>query len=185
MSNILKLVLLGPGSVGKSAITVQFIQNVFVEQYDPTIEDTYRKHYEIDGSPIILDILDTAGTEQFTAMRDLYMKNGDGFIMVFSLVSDSSFLEISKVRDQILRVKFDDSNTPMILVGNKCDLEERVVAKKDALKLAKTWKIPYIEASAKTRVNITEIFDNITRQILGKSNNHNSEPKSGFKCILL
>ncbi|KAF5285164.1 hypothetical protein FQA39_LY16752 [Lamprigera yunnana] len=73
-----KIVVLGSGGVGKSALTVQFVQGIFVEKYDPTIEDSYRKQVEVDGQQCMLEILDTAGTEQFTAMRDLYMKNGQG-----------------------------------------------------------------------------------------------------------
>ncbi|PIO13506.1 hypothetical protein AB205_0024380, partial [Aquarana catesbeiana] len=59
--------------------------------YDPTIEDFYRKEIEVDSSPSVLEILDTAGTEQFASMRDLYIKNGQGFILVYSLVNQQSF----------------------------------------------------------------------------------------------
>ncbi|KAG0002627.1 Ras- protein Rap-1b [Entomortierella chlamydospora] len=100
-----KLVVLGSGGVGKSALTVQFVQSVFVERYDPTIEDSYRKQVEVDGQQCMLEILDTAGTEQFTAMRDLYMKNGQGFILVFSIVAASTFEELEDLHNQILRVK--------------------------------------------------------------------------------
>lgn len=57
-----KIVVLGSGGVGKSALTVQFVQGVFVEKYDPTIEDSYRKQVEVDGQQCMLEILDTAGT---------------------------------------------------------------------------------------------------------------------------
>ena len=57
-----KIVVLGSGGVGKSALTVQFVQGIFVEKYDPTIEDSYRKQVEVDGSQCMLEILDTAGT---------------------------------------------------------------------------------------------------------------------------
>lgn len=69
----------------------------------------------------MLEILDTAGTEQFTAMRDLYMKNGQGFVLVYSISSQSTFNDLIELRDQILRVK-DTTEVAMILVGNKCDL---------------------------------------------------------------
>uniref|UniRef100_A0A669EJ77 RAP1A, member of RAS oncogene family a n=1 Tax=Oreochromis niloticus TaxID=8128 RepID=A0A669EJ77_ORENI len=124
-----KLVVLGSGGVGKSALTVQFVQGIFVEKYDPTIEDSYRKQVEVDGQQCMLEILDTAGTEQFTAMRDLYMKNGQGFALVYSITAQSTFNDLQDLREQILRVK-DTEDVPMILVGNKCDLEdERVVGK--------------------------------------------------------
>uniref|UniRef100_A0A8C7Y9Y6 RAP1A, member of RAS oncogene family a n=1 Tax=Oryzias sinensis TaxID=183150 RepID=A0A8C7Y9Y6_9TELE len=85
--------------------TVQFVQGIFVEKYDPTIEDSYRKQVEIDGQQCMLEILDTAGTEQFTAMRDLYMKNGQGFALVYSITAQSTFNDLQDLREQILRVK--------------------------------------------------------------------------------
>ncbi|KHJ86800.1 Ras family protein [Oesophagostomum dentatum] len=103
-----KIVVLGSGGVGKSALTVQFVQGIFVEKYDPTIEDSYRKQVEVDGQQCMLEILDTAGTEQFTAMRDLYMKNGQGFVLVYSITAQSTFNDLMDLRDQILRVKDTD-----------------------------------------------------------------------------
>lgn len=76
-----------------------------MEKYDPTIEDSYRKQVEVDGQQCMLEILDTAGTEQFTAMRDLYMKNGQGFILVYSITAQSTFNDLQDLREQILRVK--------------------------------------------------------------------------------
>uniref|UniRef100_A0A673ZXE1 RAP1B, member of RAS onco family n=1 Tax=Salmo trutta TaxID=8032 RepID=A0A673ZXE1_SALTR len=89
-------------------ITVQFVQGIFVEKYDPTIEDSYRKQVEVDGQQCMLEILDTAGTEQFTAMRDLYMKNGQGFALVYSITAQSTFNDLQDLREQILRVKDTD-----------------------------------------------------------------------------
>jgi small GTP-binding protein len=87
---------------------VQFVQEHFVDVYDPTIEDSYRKQIEVDGQQCMLEILDTAGTEQFTAMRDLYMKNGQGFILVYSITSRATFEDLPELRDQINRVKDND-----------------------------------------------------------------------------
>lgn len=78
---------------------------MFVDRYDPTIEDSYRKQVEVDGHQCMLEILDTAGTEQFTAMRDLYMKNGQGFILVFSIIAEATFMELQGLRTQIMEVK--------------------------------------------------------------------------------
>ena len=89
------------GGVGKSALTIQLIQNHFVDEYDPTIEDSYRKQVEVDGQQCMLEILDTAGTEQFTAMRDLYMKNGQGFVLVYSITAQSTFNDL-QVRARFL-----------------------------------------------------------------------------------
>ncbi|KAK4984961.1 Ras- protein Rap-1b, partial [Elasticomyces elasticus] len=97
----------------------QFVQNVWIERYDPTIEDSYRKQIEVDGRQVILEILDTAGTEQFK----LYMKSGQGFLLVFSITSLSSLHELSELREQIVHLK-DDAGVPIVLVGNKSDLDD-------------------------------------------------------------
>jgi len=66
----LKLVVLGPGGVGKSSCTIRYVQNKFIEEYDPTIEDSYRKQVTVDNNPYLLEILDTAGQEEYAVMRD-------------------------------------------------------------------------------------------------------------------
>ena len=85
------------GGVGKSALTIQLIQNHFVEEYDPTIEDSYRKQVMIDGETCLLNILDTAGQEEFSAMRDQYMRTGEGFLIVFAVNNAKSFEDITQV----------------------------------------------------------------------------------------
>ena len=76
-----------------------------MENYDPTVEDCYRKQIEVDGQHCILEILDTAGIEQFASFRDLYMKNGQGFVLVYSITAQSTFNDLQDLREQILRVK--------------------------------------------------------------------------------
>ncbi|CAF1135183.1 unnamed protein product [Rotaria sordida] len=160
-----KIVILGSGGVGKSALTVQFVQGLFVERYDPTIEDSYRKQVEVDGQQCMLEILDTAGTEQFTAMRDLYMKNGQGFVLVYSITSQSTYNDLIDLRDIILQVK-DTIDVPMVLVGNKCDLEdERVIEKEVGQTLARHCNATFLETSAKQKINVNEIFFDLVRQI--------------------
>jgi len=161
----LKLVVLGSGGVGKSALTVQFVQGIFVEKYDPTIEDSYRKLMEIDGNQYMLEILDTAGTEQFTAMRDLYMKNGQGFVLAYSIIAQSTFNDLPDLREQILRVK-DTDKVPMVVVGNKCDLsDQRIITTEQGQALATKFGAVFIEASAKTKINVDQIFHELVRQI--------------------
>ncbi|XP_020037583.1 GTPase HRas isoform X1 [Castor canadensis] len=145
-----KLVVVGAGGVGKSALTIQLIQNHFVDEYDPTIEDSYRKQVVIDGETCLLDILDTAGQEEYSAMRDQYMRTGEGFLCVFAINNTKSFEDIHQYREQIKRVK-DSDDVPMVLVGNKCDLAARTVESRQAQDLARSYSIPYIETSAKTR----------------------------------
>ncbi|CAF3192313.1 unnamed protein product [Rotaria socialis] len=175
-----KIVVLGSGGVGKSALTVQFVQGLFVEKYDPTIEDSYRKQVEVDGQQCMLEILDTAGTEQFTAMRDLYMKNGQGFVLVYSITAQSTYNDLVDLRDTILKVK-DTADVPMILVGNKCDLDdERVVGKEVGQTLARNWGSTFLETSAKQKINVNEIFFDLVRQI-NKRTPVNKDKKSKGK----
>ncbi|CAH1800035.1 unnamed protein product [Owenia fusiformis] len=158
-----KLVVVGGGGVGKSALTIQFIQSYFVTDYDPTIEDSYTKQCVIDDVVARLDILDTAGQEEFSAMREQYMRSGEGFLLVFSVADRSSFDQIYKFHKQILRVK-DRDEFPMILVGNKADLEhQRRITHDEGASIARELKIPYIEASAKVRMNVDQAFYDLVR----------------------
>ncbi|XP_073179295.1 GTP-binding protein Rit1 isoform X5 [Lepidochelys kempii] len=116
-----KLVMLGAGGVGKSAMTMQFISHRFPEDHDPTIEDAYKIRIRIDDEPANLDILDTAGQAEFTAMRDQYMRAGEGFIICYSITDRRSFHEVREFKQLIYRVRRTD-DTPVVLVGNKSDL---------------------------------------------------------------
>ncbi|GAU91795.1 hypothetical protein RvY_03985 [Ramazzottius varieornatus] len=160
-----KVVVLGSGGVGKSALTVQFVSGHFCEKYDPTIEDFYRKEIEVDQTRCILEILDTAGTEQFASMRDLYIKNGQGFVVVYSVTNRQTFQDIKIMKEQIMRVKGVD-RVPLLLVGNKADLEHlREVPTGESLALAQLWDCPFMEASAKNRTNVNELFAEIVREM--------------------
>ncbi|XP_043915262.1 ras-related protein R-Ras2-like isoform X2 [Protopterus annectens] len=160
-----KLVVVGGGGVGKSALTIQFIQSYFVSDYDPTIEDSYTKVCVIDGKETRLDILDTAGQEEFGAMREQYMRSGEGFLLVFAVNDRASYNEMMKFHTQILRVK-DRDEFPMVLVGNKTDLDvQRQITKEEAQSFARENRIPYMEASAKLRFNVDESFHELVRAI--------------------
>jgi Ras-related protein Rap-1A/Ras-related protein Rap-1B len=182
-----KIVVCGSGGVGKSSLTVQYVQGVFVERYDPTIEDSYRKQIEVDGQQCMLEILDTAGTEQFLSMRDLYMKTGHGFVLVYSITTQSTINDLAELREQILRVKGEDK-VPMVLVGNKCDLEnERAVGIEEGSSLADKFGMSFFEASAKARINVNEIFADLVRQI-NKSRealDKKPEKEGGGCCVIL
>ncbi|EGW34418.1 uncharacterized protein SPAPADRAFT_49461 [Spathaspora passalidarum NRRL Y-27907] len=173
-----KIVVLGAGGVGKSSVTVQFVQGVYVESYDPTIEDSYRKQIEIDGRACDLEILDTAGVAQFTAMRELYIKSGKGFLLVYSVTDENSLKELLALREQVLRIK-DTDNVPMVLLGNKCDLEEdRVLSIEDGVKVSQDWGlVPFYETSAMYKTNVDEAFIDVVRQIMRKEAAISAEKK--------
>jgi len=160
-----KLVVLGEGGVGKSALTIQFVQNHFITEYDPTIENSYRQQVSVDEEICMLDILDTAGQEEYSAMRDQYIRGGHGFAIVFSLTSRTTFDTLGTFHDQILRVK-DVESFPMVILGNKCDLaKDREVSADDAKAFADSINAPFLETSAKARINVEEGFYQLVREI--------------------
>jgi len=107
-------------------------------------------------------------------MRDLYMKNGQGFILVYSITSQATFNDLIDIKDQIMRVKDVGSDIPMVLVGNKNDLEdERVVGKQNGEALARSFACTFLEASAKLQVNVNEVRNENLKMKKFISNNFN------------
>ncbi|XP_019921539.2 ras-related protein Ral-A-like isoform X1 [Crassostrea angulata] len=160
-----KVIMVGSGGVGKSALTLQFMYDEFVEDYEPTKADSYRKKVVLDGEEVQIDILDTAGQEEYAAIRDNYFRSGEGFLCLFSITEQESFQATVDFREQILRVKNDDT-IPFLLVGNKADLEDkRYVSVEEAQERAKQWSVPYVETSAKTRANVDKCFYDLLRMI--------------------
>ena len=162
--------------------------NHFVETYDPTIEDSYRKQVQIDGQSCMLEVLDTAGQEEYTALRDQWIRDGEGFVLVYSISSRSSFTRIQKFHHQIQRVKESAAAgsptypgsplsqtmgssalfgpAPVMLVGNKCDrVTEREVSTQEGSALAKQLNCDFVEASAKNCVNVEKAFYDVVRRL--------------------
>ncbi|XP_066155641.1 ras-related protein Ral-a [Euwallacea fornicatus] len=168
-----KVIMVGSGGVGKSALTLQFMYDEFVEDYEPTKADSYRKKILLDGEEVQIDILDTAGQEDYAAIRDNYFRSGEGFLCIFSITEDESFQATQEFREQILRVKGDD-NIPFLLVGNKSDLQEkRKVTFQEAQDRANSWGVPYVETSAKTREHVDKVFYDLMREIRARKKEEN------------
>ena len=183
-----KLIIIGTEGVGKSALTIQLIQNHFVDEYDPTIEDSYRKQVTIDDETCLLEILDTV-TEEGYYTYERFMRSGQGFICVYAVTSRSAFDAIAGFREQILRVK-DLDTVPMVLAGNKFDLEEgRQVTTIEGENLATKFGCPFFETSAKLRINVEEIFYECVREIRKFSEKLNSKlvkaKKKKRNCVLI
>jgi GTPase KRas protein len=141
------------------------MQSYFVDKYDPTIEGSYRKQCVIDEEIALLDVLDTAGQEGYSAMREQYMRMGEGFLLMYSITSRQSFEEVLTFQQQVLRVK-DLDYFPVIIVGNKCDFEdEGQVSKQEGEELARYFGCKFIETSAKTRINVDDAFYDVVREI--------------------
>jgi len=158
-----RIVVLGSGGVGKSALTLRLISDEFAEEYDPTIEDSYRKQVMIEGEPALLDVLDTAGQEEYASLQDQWIREGDGYLIVFSITSQTTLSEASILRDKIIRIR-DTETFPLVLAGNKCDLNsERDVSKEMGKEKASSWNCPFYETSAKTKINSEECFFEVVK----------------------
>ncbi|MGH0139424.1 UNVERIFIED_CONTAM: hypothetical protein FKN15_002155 [Acipenser sinensis] len=171
-----KVIMVGSGGVGKSALTLQFMYDEFVEDYEPTKADSYRKKVVLDGEEVQIDILDTAGQEDYAAIRDNYFRSGEGFLLVFSITEHESFSATAEFREQILRVKAEEDKIPLLVVGNKSDLEERrQVMVDEARSKAEEWGVQYVETSAKTRANVDKVFFDLMREVRAKKMSENKD----------
>ncbi|KAG8904094.1 Ras- protein rsr1 [Tulasnella sp. 403] len=185
-------VVLGAGGVGKSALTVRFVRNTFADSYDPTIEETYRKTMRVDGELCMLEVLDTAGNEQFTAINEIYIH----------LTQESSMREVEYLRHHIYRIKgvtppsgsstgepVPQSPLPIVIVGTKSDLiSEREVSRSVMAKCSQQWGCPFYETSAKNNWNVTEVFDEIVRQMRAKIPEDEimrKKKRKGTKCVIM
>merc|ERR1712137_34647 len=188
MGDVVRIVVLGGAGVGKSAISIQFVNGMFVEKYDPTIEESYRKTMDVGSTTHQLEILDTAGTDQFSAMRDMYIQKGDGFVMVYSVSSAQSIERVEELFKQISRLN-EDKAYYMVLAGNKCDLpkDSQVIPPAKGKELAAKLGCHFYSTSAKNNKNVTELFEDVVRQVVnGRKNDaeKSGEKKKSF-CTLL
>eukprot|EP01088_Endostelium_zonatum_P018852 TRINITY_DN61_c1_g1_i1.p1 TRINITY_DN61_c1_g1~~TRINITY_DN61_c1_g1_i1.p1 ORF type:complete len:210 (+),score=78.43 TRINITY_DN61_c1_g1_i1:35-631(+) len=183
-----KILVVGPGGVGKSALTLQFMYGDFVEEYDPTSADSYRKTETVDGEQVQLDILDTAGQEEYAAMRDNYYRTGEGFLCVYAINLDESWKALKNFHEQILRAT-DQVDVPFVVCGNKCDLEDRrLVSKAQGEELAKMFKATFFETSAKSNLRVQDAFHQLVRQIKNrKASGGGGKPGAGGRegCVCM
>ena len=182
--NVIKLVVLGCGGVGKSAITVKFVQGFFIQIYDPTIEDSYRKQMMIGSKSYVVEILDTSGSEQFTSMRDLYIKNADGIIMVFDITNEASLHDLDKIHNQITIIR-ENENVPILICANKSDMPEYAqISPQIYYDISRRFGGLLFETSAKTGYNIQESFMSLLNTIVEHRKNM-IVPKKRKKCEIL
>jgi len=165
MTSCYKIVVIGAGGVGKSAFVIQHVTSNFVETYDPTLEDSYRKLVIVDDVATMLNIYDTAGQEDFYSIRDQYIRIGEGFVCMYSITNEATFNHIENLQERLVDVTGYEG-LPVVLVANKIDLEhERVVTYEQGKKLADEFGWHFLEASAKNMTNVTETFETITRML--------------------
>mmetsp|Transcript_26424 Transcript_26424/g.29444 ORF Transcript_26424/g.29444 Transcript_26424/m.29444 type:complete len:628 (+) Transcript_26424:72-1955(+) len=180
--HLFRLAIMGSAGTGKSCLVLRYIGGHFYSKVEPTIEDTYSKQTEHRGIQVMVEIIDTAGPT-FSAMRELYMKFGQGFILVFSVTSRQSLEDLEQIQRDIKKRKPKDqqSAVPMVLVGAKCDLDKsREVSFREGLTQALEWGCPYLEISAKLDLNINSVFQSCLDQLFAKNKIRMSKDESSF-----
>lgn len=161
---VFNIVLLGDGGVGKTAITLKFTRNQFIESYDPTIEDSYSKSVDVGGQQVTLDVLDTAGQEEYRSLSDSWIREGKGFLLVYDVTSMSSLERCIEMFNQIKKIKEDDH--VVFLVGNKSDCVKRQITVEQGAIIAKDFRVFQLETSAKTGENIEKCFKMMAKQLI-------------------
>ncbi len=164
-TKILKLGIIGPPSVGKSALTVRYIQKVFIDEYLPSFENLFKKNMMIDGEQIEVDILDSSGMDELVVMRPNWFKEREAFIMVYAINNRGSFEALNVFYEQLVTFR-TSADVPLLLVGNKVDMEaNRAVKKEEGMKIAKTFNAEFCETSAKKDINVTYVFETIAKKL--------------------
>jgi GTPase KRas protein len=199
-----KISILGSGGVGKSSLTLHFVSGQKPSDiYDPTIEDTFIKMLEVDKSPTRLELLDTAGQEEFHSLMDDWIRGGEAYLLVYAVNDPLSFEFVQETYEKILRVEEDRCDAQgldvvhlpsVVLVANKVDLpeDEQKVSKQQGQDFAQKNGMTFLETSAMTGLNNKLCFEECVRilrkgqanqAILGKKKHFN--PKLLTMCRVL
>mmetsp|Transcript_100131 Transcript_100131/g.122543 ORF Transcript_100131/g.122543 Transcript_100131/m.122543 type:complete len:200 (-) Transcript_100131:884-1483(-) len=193
--NEFRITILGDGGVGKSCCSLRFVTGMFTSTYDPTIEDSFTKQTNVDNKCAIIHILDTAGQQQYSVLQSIWIREGDGFIIMFDITSIKSYKKALEIHMKIMQTldvhTYDDM--AIVLVGNKSDKKDsRQININEPTKQSKLWKCKYIETSALNNINCNEIFHQCVREIRRlriKQNpskyGNKSKKKSKLKCVIL
>eukprot|EP00045_Choanoeca_perplexa_P002188 m.23374 g.23374 ORF g.23374 m.23374 type:complete len:191 (-) comp11371_c0_seq1:94-666(-) len=154
--NKIVVAVVGVGGVGKSSCTLRFLKNIFHDQYDPTVEETYTTQRTINGKEYKVEIIDTAGQDDYETFRKASISYASGFFCVYAITSRDSFERAESLLGEVAE------QGPVILLGNKEDLSDsRQVETGEGEKLAAEYKAKFIEVSAKTGDHVAEAFEQL------------------------
>lgn len=162
-----KILLIGEAGVGKTHLILRYVDNIFEPQLVKcTVQpDVKSKDLIVHDKKVRLRIWDTAGSERFRAINRSFFRNALGVIVVYDVTERATF---QKVKSWLEEVEVNCDKMPVIiLVGNKTDLaDRRQVSTQEGRELAKRSKLMFMEASAKTKENVTDVFYELAEKIL-------------------
>ncbi|XP_034623045.1 ras-related protein Rab-7b isoform X1 [Trachemys scripta elegans] len=166
----LKIIIIGALGVGKTSLLHQFVHKTFHEDYRTTLgASILSKHIMVDNTPLKLQIWDTGGQERFRSMVSTFYKGSDGCMLAFDVTDLESFESLDDWREDFLeKIIPTEQGFPMVVLGNKIDLNERQVSKETASFWCKEKDIPYFEVSAKNDINVVQAFETLARQALSR-----------------
>uniref|UniRef100_A0A674C179 GTP-binding protein Rheb n=1 Tax=Salmo trutta TaxID=8032 RepID=A0A674C179_SALTR len=156
-----KIAILGYRSVGKSSLTIQFVEGQFVDSYDPTIENTFTKMITINGQEYHLQLVDTAGQDEYSIFPQTYSIDINGYILVYSVTSNKSFEVVQVIHEKLLDMVGKAQRHPLTCdVSDWCDvsLYSRVISCEEGKSLAESWNAAFMESSAKENQTAVEVF---------------------------
>ncbi|XP_036596471.1 ras-like protein 1 [Trichosurus vulpecula] len=162
-----RLVVMGSCGVGKTALTIRFLQNRFVAEYEPTGRDMYHGVAVVDGESCELNILDISGGENCAEWLEECIRWGDGFLCVYAVDYIKTFEDVSVFWNRICKVR-GTTLVPMVLVANKTDEGHWLVKSDVGQEAGDSFGVPYVEASAKTRQGVEHTFHAVIREIRRK-----------------
>ena len=163
---LFKLLLIGNSSVGKSSLLFRFVENVWDDSFVPTIGVDFKlKTLEVNGKKVKLQIWDTAGQERFKNITASYYRGGNGVLVVYDITERESFDNLTSWLIEI--EKNANKNVYKLLIGNKCDLEDkRKVTYQEGKDFAESNGMKFIETSAKDNTKVQEAFELLTSEIM-------------------
>jgi Ras-related protein Rab-8A len=163
--HLFKLLIIGESGVGKTCLLLRFTDDSFTANHLTTIGIDFKiKIINLEEKLIKLQIWDTAGQERFRTITKTYYKGAHGIILTYDVTDENSF---KNIRNWVKQIEQNaQNNVCKVLVGNKCDREDRKVSYEDGSKLAKEFNMQFFETSAKTNYNVNETFTFLTRETL-------------------
>ncbi|KAJ5077759.1 ras and ef-hand domain-containing protein [Anaeramoeba ignava] len=164
-THVVKIVLIGDSSVGKTNLLTRFCENEFAPDSMPTIGVEFgSKIVEINEQRIKAQIWDTAGQERFRSVTQAYYRGSVGAFIVYDITNPLSFRRLGDWYQEFKSQAED--NSIIMIIGNKCDLEnDRKILQEDAEKFAKEHDILFMETSAKDGTNVEETFSKLMNKI--------------------